>query len=366
MFLIFNTFFFTVILFCVFVALLQWRQTRDRSILPYIGYLLGTVAHYGRQFWLTYAAEFGAESPPDPPLQWNSPLSYAALGCYFLFLEYLMNVRQDAPGLSSLLLRLSRIFFLLIGVNLVTQALLGRFLADQIHQWVQILLLPLMIWILIHIWKNARFFYQKLVLTGSAALILGFVCVLMTRLMTGRHDWVRDAICCFPTPWGDVCVYHLKVGILLDVICFSWALTLRQKILLQNAVPRHIQFHKISAIKDSFLEEVQAFLEKRVNDESLRVPELATGIHLSVAQTNRKIKEKTGLTTEQYILKYRLEKALDLLRSTDKSIREIAFAVGFREAAHFSNAFKRYFGKSPSQIRRDNLPNASIAQENAD
>ncbi|HNL40378.1 MAG TPA: helix-turn-helix domain-containing protein, partial [Saprospiraceae bacterium] len=279
--------------------------------------------------------------------------------------EYLMNIRQDAPGLSTLLLRLSRIFFLLTGVNILAQLLLGSVKADQIHQLVQILLLPLMIWILIQIWKNARFFYQKLVLTGSGALIIGFVCVLMTRLMEGRHDWVRDAICCFPTPWGDVCVYHLKVGILFDVLCFSWALTLRQKILLQNAVPRHIHFHKISAVKDSFLEEVQAFLEKRLGDESLRVPELANGIHLSVAQTNRKIKEKTGLTTEQYILKYRLEKALDMLQGTDKSIREIAFAVGFREAAHFSNAFRRYFGKSPRETRKDNTASASNTQENA-
>ncbi|MBL7804030.1 MAG: helix-turn-helix domain-containing protein [Saprospiraceae bacterium] len=366
MFLIFNTFFFTALLFCSFVAVLQWRQTHDRAIVPYVGYLLGTFAHYGRQFWITYAVEFGVEAPPDPPLQWNTPLSYAALGCYFLFLKYLMNTRRDAPGLSFLLIRISRSFFLLIGANILVQALLGSAKADQIHQMVQILLFPLMIWILIQIWKNTYFFYQKLVMIGSTALIIGFVCVLMTRLVEGRHDWIRDAICCFPTPWGDVCVYHLKVGILLDVICFSWALTLRQKILLQNAVPRYIQFHKISDVKDSFLEEVQAFLEKRIGEESFRIPELAAGMHLSVAQTNRKIKEKTGLTTEQYVLKYRLEKAFDMLQDTDKSIREIGFAVGFREAAHFSNAFKRYFGKSPREMRKNNASNASNTQENAE
>ena len=95
------------------------------------------------------------------------------------------------------------------------------------------------------------------------------------------------------------------------------------------------------------------FLSKNYGDENVGVQQLAQGVYLSVSQTNRRIKEKTGLTTEQYIRQYRLEQAYEMVMNSRKSVTEIAMDVGFKDMAHFSTCFKRQFGVSPSEIRRN-------------
>lgn len=363
----FNTIFFTLLLFCAFVAFGQWRQTKDVAILWYIGYLLGTVAHYGRQFWITGVQELNFVTPPDPPLQWNTPLSYAAFACYFLFIDWLMNINSSAPRLSRALNGISRVFACMIGLHLLLQIFIGNEFADKVHQVFQVILLPTMVWVVIHLLRNARLFYQKLVLIGTIALVLGFLCVLATRLLDGRHDPVRDVICCFPMPWGkEICLYHLRVGVALDVLCFSWALTLRQRELLLAAAPVKIVEVKEPAapaavifvgvhdieVKDSFLLQIHNFLEREFRRESLKVRDIADTLHLTADQVSRKLKKKTGLTTQQYILQYRLDRAAGLLLQTDKTISEIALEIGLKDLAHFSRAFKEQYGQSPLVFRQ--------------
>ena len=319
-FLLFNTFFFTLLLFCAFVALAQWRQTQDALILWYIGYLLFTFLHYGRQYWIVGAEEYEFMSPPTPPLHWNSPLSYAAFACYFLFIARLMDIQATAPRLSYVLTRLVHVFAWMIGLHLLLQALWGNRTADQVHRVFQVLLFPTMLWLMVHLWRNARLGYQKLVLVGSMALVGGFVCVIATRLLDGRYDLINGAICCFPTHWGCLPLYHFKLGIAIDVACFSWALTLRQRDLLAAAIVLALPSAPIQKViispldalpEDAFLKKVRDFLSRHFHLETLSVEQVAVeAVRLSVSQTNRKIKEKTGLTTAQFVLQYRLDKAL--------------------------------------------------------
>ncbi len=361
-FLLFNTFFFTLLLFCAFVALGQWRQTKDSLILWYIGYLLFTFAHYGRQCWIVGAEESGFVPPPDPPLHWSAPLSYAAFACYLLFVERLLNMQTHAPRPSYVLVSMVRLFAGMIGLHLLLQVVWGNHLADQMHQVFQLLLFPTMLWLVLHLWRNARLGYQKLILAGTIALVLGFVCVIATRTLDGRYDLIPGAICCFPTRWGfDIPLYHLKVGIAIDVICFSWALTLRQKELLISAAvsalpPAPTQKIIISPLQtlpeDAFKIKIDDFLAQNFHLETLTVGEVAKAVFLSADQVTRKLKGKTGLTTEQYILRYRLERALEMLQTTDLPIGEITLAIGLKDTAHFSRAFKKHYGQNPSEIRK--------------
>lgn len=73
----------------------------------------------------------------------------------------------------------------------------------------------------------------------------------------------------------------------------------------------------------------------------------------SRAQLHRKIKELTGLSTANYIRHVRLQKAAELLASTEKTIGEIAELVGFREPAYFSASFSDSFKASPSAWRKN-------------
>lgn len=359
----FNIFFFTLLLFCTFVALGQWRQTKDAAIPYYIGYLLGTFAHYGQQFWLDGAKELDFISPPDLPLQWGTPLSYFAFACYFLFVDRLMHIGISAPRLSQALNFIARFFAGMIGLNFLLQIIFGGVLADKVHQVFQVVLLPTMVWVVIHLLRNAKLFYQKLILIGVIALVSGFLCVLATRMFgEQRDDLVRGVVRCFSTRWGNICLYHLKVGIVLDVFCFSWALTLRQRELLIAMAPakvvkvkevKMVEKHEIE-IKGPLSQQVRDFLEQHFQQDSLKVGDIAKALHTTADKVAHKLKEETGLTTEQYILQYRLERAVEMLLKTDKTASEITLDIGLKDLAHFSRAFKNQYGQSPLAFRKKN------------
>ena len=85
----------------------------------------------------------------------------------------------------------------------------------------------------------------------------------------------------------------------------------------------------------------------------LRTPsEFAQQLNVHVNHLNRAIRETTGKTTSDLISERLLQEARILLRHSHWGIAEIAYALGFREPAHFSNFFKKNTGKSPSGFRR--------------
>jgi len=80
----------------------------------------------------------------------------------------------------------------------------------------------------------------------------------------------------------------------------------------------------------------------------LDVPALARQAHASVAHFSRSFKKAFGETPHQYLLRRRIERAKDLLRSTDLSVTEVSLEVGFRSLGSFSTAFRDLVGESPS------------------
>ena len=66
----------------------------------------------------------------------------------------------------------------------------------------------------------------------------------------------------------------------------------------------------------------------------------------------RAFKASTGLTIHAYVEQVRLAKAKALLSDTDIQLKEIAFRLGFSNAANFSAAFRKSAGESPREFRR--------------
>jgi AraC family transcriptional regulator len=65
--------------------------------------------------------------------------------------------------------------------------------------------------------------------------------------------------------------------------------------------------------------------------------------------------QHTGMTLHQYVLKSRLEYAMTLLHTTDKSVNDIALELGFYSLSHFSNYFKKETGTTPVLYRRGGM-----------
>lgn len=62
-------------------------------------------------------------------------------------------------------------------------------------------------------------------------------------------------------------------------------------------------------------------------------------------------KKEVGINFSEYVTKVRMEKAIEILRTTDLKTYEIAYAIGFSNPHYFSISFKKYTGLSPSEFR---------------
>ena len=70
---------------------------------------------------------------------------------------------------------------------------------------------------------------------------------------------------------------------------------------------------------------------------------------MSQRQLLRKLRALTGETSHEMIWRLRLERAADLLRQKAASVKEVAYAVGFKYEASFSRSFRKVYGVSPSE-----------------
>ncbi len=102
----------------------------------------------------------------------------------------------------------------------------------------------------------------------------------------------------------------------------------------------------------TFLQRVTDIIYKEIDNSDNLIEKLSSDVCLSSSQLNRKIKAMTGLTTSNYILKVRLNKAKKQLVRSPKPIGEIALECGFHDFAYFSRSFRKEFGMTPTSFQR--------------
>jgi AraC-like DNA-binding protein len=100
------------------------------------------------------------------------------------------------------------------------------------------------------------------------------------------------------------------------------------------------------------LSRVVAIVKSSMSQETFTIETLASEMCTTRGSLNRRIKAITGVTTQQYVLRIRLEHSRILLKEDNRMpISEIAYKCGFEDATSFSRAFRRTFNISPSQYR---------------
>jgi AraC-like DNA-binding protein len=82
------------------------------------------------------------------------------------------------------------------------------------------------------------------------------------------------------------------------------------------------------------------------------ITRLAANVRLSQSHFHRAFKQCFGRPPLQFIIQRRIQRALELMRSTDRSLSDIAQACGFSDQAHFSHAFRKRVGRTPGTWRR--------------
>lgn len=111
----------------------------------------------------------------------------------------------------------------------------------------------------------------------------------------------------------------------------------------------HTENIVFSEFEREWILNVKNLFINKLSDDSYKMEFAAREFNLSNRQFSRKIKKITGLTSAQYFQELKLLKAREYLFSGKySSVKQVSFAVGYRNTKYFSNIFKNRFGRIPS------------------
>ncbi|WP_349861601.1 hybrid sensor histidine kinase/response regulator transcription factor, partial [Bacteroides cellulosilyticus] len=98
-----------------------------------------------------------------------------------------------------------------------------------------------------------------------------------------------------------------------------------------------------------FLEKIHQVIEENMDDSDFNIDTIASGIGLSRSAFFKKLKSLTGLAPVDLVKEIRLNKSVELIKNTDLSISEIAFAVGFKDSGYYSKCFRKKYNQTPRE-----------------
>jgi signal transduction histidine kinase/CheY-like chemotaxis protein/AraC-like DNA-binding protein len=105
-------------------------------------------------------------------------------------------------------------------------------------------------------------------------------------------------------------------------------------------------------LEDVFLKKTIALIDTHLDDAEFGNAELSRKMLMSESQLHRKIKALTDQSLSVFIRSVRLRRSRVLLQTTELTVSEVAFAVGFTDPAYFSRTFSAEFGAAPTAFRK--------------
>lgn len=111
-----------------------------------------------------------------------------------------------------------------------------------------------------------------------------------------------------------------------------------------------------SAGIDAVLRNVRAAIESDFSDSGLCTNALSTRFCISSGYLSAAYKKAFGVTISKYIISLRMKHAAELLRSTQLPIADVAENCGFNNLSYFMRMFKKHYGRTPTEYRRNRAP----------
>lgn len=114
--------------------------------------------------------------------------------------------------------------------------------------------------------------------------------------------------------------------------------------------PSAVEEMAMSSHDKAFLEKLYALVEEHLGEEDFNVTTLALELGMSRTSLFSKLKALLGQSPQGFLMGYRLNKAMELLKKGDLNVSEVAYKVGFSTLTGFSRSFKNKFGVPPSSV----------------
>lgn len=106
-------------------------------------------------------------------------------------------------------------------------------------------------------------------------------------------------------------------------------------------------------LKDFYMKEAIHYMEEHYK-ENISIEHLADWCGLNRTYFSKLFKESLEITPQEFLMKYRMSKACELLSKTNLPVNEVAAAISYQNPLHFSRAFKKIYGVSPREWRGKN------------
>ena len=154
---------------------------------------------------------------------------------------------------------------------------------------------------------------------------------------------------------------QLEQGMVIYDALYSWAKYLQKEKHTQQPVENLLLnvFNQFLSSKTGSKKKIPAWAQELKEliqdhiDTNLSLKELSKGLEISPSYLSREFsKYFEDLSFGEYIRKLRIEKALELIQTSDYSLTEIAYLTGFSDQSHFNRIFKKHTGKNPSSFKK--------------
>ncbi|SIS48655.1 Two component regulator propeller [Zobellia uliginosa] len=124
---------------------------------------------------------------------------------------------------------------------------------------------------------------------------------------------------------------------------------------LRNYMQREVSLSPseimVTSPDQEFLNRVIELLEMNIMDAEFNAESLTSALSMSRSAVYNKFKEYTGLSTGEFIRRFRLKRAKQLLETTDLTVKEILYMSGFNTASYFTKCFKKVYGELPKEYQ---------------
>ena len=137
--------------------------------------------------------------------------------------------------------------------------------------------------------------------------------------------------------------FYWGVGVDADIIKASIAA-------LASAVNKLTAEQHITQGREERIVEIISFIQNDYRNVTLEI--LSEEFHLSKPYLSKYIREKAGATFQEVVKAERMKKARSLLRETDQTVETVAAEVGYENVEHFNRLFKKSYGITPVQYRK--------------
>ena len=106
----------------------------------------------------------------------------------------------------------------------------------------------------------------------------------------------------------------------------------------------------VGAQDKAFLDKLYRIIDEHISDEDFNVTVLSMEMGMSRTNIFSKLKALIGQSPQTFLTNYRLNRAMELLKTREYNVSEVAYKVGFSTLTGFSRSFKNKFGVPPSSI----------------